>query len=160
MMTAADRQWPVLMDPAGLVGPRERRAAPASPSQTAGSPTIGNFWFTKSLLHHHGRHRVIVVTSGWHAPRVRYLTQMIWGPSYVVVIEPVRDEQSMRPTEEIAVWEAGLLAVSRRWFARSSRVMMPRSLPSGPGNTPVYADHPRTSLARLADMVTRYPDRC
>jgi uncharacterized SAM-binding protein YcdF (DUF218 family) len=79
--------------------------------------TIGNVWFTKPLLRQHRWHRVIVVTSGWHSPRVRYLTQVISGPSYVVAIEPVRGERSTRPAEEIAIWEAGLLAVSRRWFA-------------------------------------------
>ena len=46
-----------------------------------------------------------------------YLTQTIWGPGYRVAIEPVTGERSTRPREEIAVWEAGLLAVSRRWFA-------------------------------------------
>ena len=98
--------------------------------------TIGNVWFTKPLLHQHGWHRVIVVTSGWHAPRVHYLTQVIWGPSYMVAIEPVRGEQRTRQAEEIAVWEAGLLAVSRRWFARISPVTTLRSVPSWPGSTP------------------------
>jgi uncharacterized SAM-binding protein YcdF (DUF218 family) len=119
--------------------------------------TIGNVWFTKPLLHQHGWHRVIVVTSGWHAPRVRYLTQTIWGPSYVVAIEPVRGEQSTRPVEEIAIWEAGLLAVSRRWFARiqpgddaAIAAVLAREHPS-------YAHHPQTTLAQLADMITRHP---
>lgn len=78
--------------------------------------TIGNIWFTKPLLGEPGGHRVIVVTSGWHAARVRYLTQVIWGPSYRVAVE-LTGEVNTRPPEEIACWEAGLLAVSRRWFA-------------------------------------------
>ncbi len=44
---------------------------------------IGNIWFTKPLLAEHRWHRIIVVTSGWHAPRMRCLTQTIWGPSYL-----------------------------------------------------------------------------
>jgi hypothetical protein len=121
--------------------------------------TIGNVWFTKPLLHQHGWHRVIVVTSGWHAPRVRYLTHLIWGPGYVVAIEPVRDEQSARPPEEIAVWEAGLLAVSRHWFATIQPGDDAAIAAVLAREHPIYADHPRTSLAELADMVTRHPDR-
>jgi hypothetical protein len=100
---------------------------------------------------------VIVVTSDWHAVRVRYLTQAIWGPSYSVAIEPVTGEKSTRLAEEIELWEAGLLAVSRRWFATI-----------GPGDDaaiaavlarehPIYASHPRTTLAELAEMVTGRP---
>jgi uncharacterized SAM-binding protein YcdF (DUF218 family) len=118
--------------------------------------TIGNIWFTKPLLAERGWHRVIVVTSGWHAPRVRNLTQTIWGPSYSVAIEPVTGEQSTRPTEEIVVWEAGLLAVSRRWFAAirpgddaAIAAVLARE-------HPIYASHPRTTLAELAQMVTRH----
>jgi uncharacterized SAM-binding protein YcdF (DUF218 family) len=36
--------------------------------------TIGNIWFTKPLLAGPGGQRVIVMTSDWHAARVRYLT--------------------------------------------------------------------------------------
>ena len=118
--------------------------------------TIGNIWLTKPLLREHGWHRVIVVTSGWHAPRVRYLTQTIWGPGYRVAVEPVTGEQSTRPPEEIARWEAGLLAVSRRWFAgicpgddTAIGAVLARE-------HPVYASDPLTTLAGLADMVTRH----
>jgi uncharacterized SAM-binding protein YcdF (DUF218 family) len=121
--------------------------------------TIGNVWFTKPLLRHHGWHRVIVVTSGWHASRVRYLTQMIWGPGYVVAIEPVRGEQSTRPVEEVAVWEAGLLAVSRRWFATTRPGDDAAIAAVLAREHPIYAEHPPTSLAELADMATRHPHR-
>ena len=50
--------------------------------------------------------------------RFRYLTQVIWDPGYRVELEPVTGEPSTRPPEEIARWEAGLLAVSQRWFRR------------------------------------------
>jgi uncharacterized SAM-binding protein YcdF (DUF218 family) len=119
--------------------------------------TIGNVWFTKPLLHRHRWHRVIVVTSGWHAPRVRYLTQLIWGPSYVVAIEPVRGEQSTRPVEEIALWEAGLLAVSRRWFATIQPGDDAAIAAVLAREHPIYADHPQTTLAQLADVITRHP---
>lgn len=119
--------------------------------------TIGNIWFTKPMLAERGWHRVILVTSGWHAPRVRYLTQKIWGPSYRVTIEPVTGEKSTRPQEEIAIWEAGLLAVSRRWFATvrpgddaAIAAVLARE-------HPIYASHPQTTLAELAQMVTRRP---
>ena len=46
-------------------------------TETRSRDTIGNIWFTKPLLGGPGRQRVIVVTSGWHAARVRYLTQVI-----------------------------------------------------------------------------------
>ena len=49
--------------------------------------------------------------------RVRYLTQVIWGPGYRVAVEPVTGEADARPPEEIACWEAGLLVVARCWFA-------------------------------------------
>ena len=119
--------------------------------------TIGNVWFTKPLLHQHRWHRVMVVTSGWHAPRVRYLTQVIWGPSYVVAIEPVRGELSTRPAEEIAIWEAGLLAVSRRWFATIQPGDDAAIAAVLAREHPIYADHPQTTLAQLADMITRHP---
>ena len=116
--------------------------------------TIGNIWFTKPLLREHRCHRVIVVTSGWHAPRVHYLTQTIWGPGYHVAVEPVTGEHSTRPPEEIALWEEGLLAVSRRWFAgirpgddTAVGAVLARE-------HPIYASHPKTTLAALADMVT------
>ena len=119
--------------------------------------TIGNLWFTKPLLYQHGWHRVIVVTSGWHAPRVRYLTQLIWGPSYTVAIEPVRGEQNTRPVEEIAIWEAGLLAVSRRWFATIQPGDDAAIAAVLAQEHPIYADQPQTTLAQLADMITRRP---
>lgn len=119
--------------------------------------TIGNIWFTKPMLAERGWHRVIVVTSGWHAPRVCYLTQTIWGPSYRVAIEPVTGEKNTRPREEIAIWEAGLLAVSRRWFATvrpgddaAIAAVLARE-------HPIYASHPQTTLAELAEMVTGRP---
>jgi hypothetical protein len=40
---------------------------------------------------------VIVVTSGWHTARVRYLTQVIWGPGYQVAMQPLTREASTRP---------------------------------------------------------------
>jgi uncharacterized SAM-binding protein YcdF (DUF218 family) len=118
--------------------------------------TIGNIWFTKPLLRDHRWHRVIVVTSRWHAPRVRYLAQTIWGPGYQVALEPVTGEQHTRPPQETAVWEAGLLAVSRRWFAgirpgddAAIGAVLARE-------HPIYASHPQTTLAGLAEMVTRH----
>jgi hypothetical protein len=125
-------------------------------AETRSRDTIGNIWFTKPLLGGPGRQRVIVVTSGWHAARVRYLTQVIWGPGYRVAME-LTSETSTRPPQEIACWETGLLAVSRRWFATI-----------GPGDDaaiaailardhPIYADHPQTTLAELAAMITRHP---
>jgi hypothetical protein len=69
----------------------------------------------------------------------------------------VTGETGTRPPEEIACWEAGLLAVSRRWFAAI-----------GPGDDaaigavlalahPVCAGHPQATLAELAAMITRRP---
>lgn len=119
--------------------------------------TIGNIWFTKPMLAEHRWHRIVVVTSGWHAPRVRYLTQTIWGPSYSVAIEPVTGEKSTRSREEIAIWEAGLLAVSRRWFATirpgddaAIAAVLARE-------HPIYGTHPQTTLAEFAEMITRHP---
>jgi hypothetical protein len=100
-----------------------------------------------------------VVTSGWHASRVRYLTQMIWGPGYVVAVAPVRGGQGPRPVAEIAVWEAGLLAVSRRWFATTRPGDDAAIAAVLAREHPIYAEHPQTSLAELADMVTRHPHR-
>jgi uncharacterized SAM-binding protein YcdF (DUF218 family) len=128
--------------------------------ETRSRDTIGNIWFTKPMLAERGWHGVIVVTSGWHVARVRYLTQAIWGPSYPVVIEPATGEKNTRPREEIAIWEAGLLAVSRHWFATirpgddaAIAAVLARE-------HPIYASHPRTTLAELAEMVTgRQPDR-
>lgn len=118
--------------------------------------TIGNIWFTKPLLGEPAGQGVTVVTSDWHAARVRYLTQVIWGPGYRVTVEPLADEASTRPPEEIARWEAGLLAVSRRWFAAvrpgddtAIAAVLAR-------DHPVYADHPQTTLAELAAMITRH----
>jgi uncharacterized SAM-binding protein YcdF (DUF218 family) len=115
--------------------------------------TIGNIWFTKPLL----GQRVIVVTSGWHAARVRYLTQVIWGPGYQVTVEPVTGEASTRPPEEIARWEAGLLAVSRRWFATTRPGDDAAIAAVLARDHPIYAGHPRTTLAELAAMVTGHP---
>jgi uncharacterized SAM-binding protein YcdF (DUF218 family) len=50
-------------------------------AETPSRDTIGSIWFTKPLLGEPEDQRVIVVTSGWHAARVRYLTQVIWGPA-------------------------------------------------------------------------------
>jgi uncharacterized SAM-binding protein YcdF (DUF218 family) len=117
--------------------------------------TIGNIWFTKPMLAERRWHRVIVVTASWHAPRVRYLAQTIWGPSFTVTIEPLTGEESTRPREEIAIWEAGLLAVSRRWFA-TVRPGDDAAIAAVLGREhPIYASHPRTTLAELARLVTR-----
>jgi hypothetical protein len=69
----------------------------------------------------------------------------------------VTGEKSTRPPEEIAIWEAGLLAVSRRWFATvrpgddaAIAAVLARE-------HPIYASHPQTTLAELAQMVTRRP---
>ncbi len=95
-----------------------------------------------------------MVTSGWHAARVLYPTQVIWGPGYRVAVEPVTREAGTRPPEEIARWEAGPLAVARRWFAGIR-----------PGDDaavlawdhPVYADHPQTMLDERAAMIAGHP---
>jgi uncharacterized SAM-binding protein YcdF (DUF218 family) len=119
--------------------------------------TIGNIWFTKPILRERQWRRVIVVTSDWHAPRVRYLIKTIWGPGYVVAIEPVTGEQGTRRPEEIAIWETGLLALSRRWFAA---IQPGDDTAIGTVLTrehPIYADHPQTTLAKLAEIVTRTP---
>lgn len=125
--------------------------------ETRSRDTIGNIWFTKPLLGEPAGQRVIMVTSGWHAARVRYLTQVIWGPGYRVAVEPTAGEASTRPPEETARWEAGLLAVSQRWFAAirpgddaAIAAVLAR-------DHPIYADHPQTTLAELAAMVTRHP---
>jgi hypothetical protein len=76
----------------------------------------------------------------------------------VVAIEPIRGDQSTRPPE-IAVWEAGLLAVSRHWFATIQPDDDAAIAAVLAREHPIYADHPRTSLAELADMVTRHADR-
>jgi len=149
--------------------PRAEATAMAQIAAAAGVPpghitaearsrdTIGNIWFTKPLLGDPGEQRVIVVTSDWHAARVRYLTQVIWGPGYLVAVEPVTGEASTRSPEEIAAWEAGLLAVSRRWFAgirpgddAAIAAILAR-------DHPIYADHPRTTLAELAAMIAGHP---
>jgi DUF218 domain len=122
--------------------------------------TIGNMWFTKPLLGGPGGQRVIVVTSDWHAARVRYLTRVIWGPGYRVAVEPVTGEAATRPPEEIGCWEAGLLAVARRWFAgiragddAAIAAVLAR-------DHPLYADHPQITLDELAAMIAGHlPDR-
>lgn len=126
-------------------------------AETRSRDTIGNIWFTKPLLGEPGDQRVIVVTSGWHAARVRYLTQVIWGQGYRVAVDSLAGGASTRPPAEIARWEAGLLAVSRRWFAAirpgddaAIAAVLAR-------DHPIYADHPQTTLAELAAMVTRHP---
>jgi hypothetical protein len=72
-------------------------------------------------------------------------------------VDSLTGEASTRPPEEIARWEAGLLAVSRRWFATirpgddaAIAAVLAR-------DHPVYADHPPTTLAELAAMVARRP---
>jgi len=120
--------------------------------------TIGNIWFTKPLLGEPGGQCVIVVTSGWHAARVRYLTQVIWGPGYRVSVEAVTGEAATRAPEEIARWEAGLLlAVSRRWFAAIRPGDDAAIADVLARDHPIYADHPQTTLAGLAEMVTGHP---
>ena len=149
--------------------PRAEATAMAQIAAAAGVPpgkitaearsrdTIGNIWFTKPLLGDPGEQRVVVVTSDWHAARVRYLTQVIWGPGYMVAEEPVTGEPSMRPPEEITAWEAGLLAVSRHWFAAirpgddaAIAAVLAR-------DHPIYADHPQTTLAELTAMIAGHP---
>lgn len=149
--------------------PRAEAAAMAEIAVAAGVPpgsitaetrsrdTIGNLWFSKPLLGPPCGQAVTVVTSDWHAARVRYLTQVIWGPAYQVAVEPLADEASARPPGEIARWEAGLLAVSRRWLAdvqpgddAAIAAVLAR-------DHPVYADHPQTTLAELAAMIRVMP---
>lgn len=59
-------------------------------AETRSRDTIGNIWFTRPPLGAPGGQRIIVVTSDRHAARVRYLTQVIWGPGYRVTAEPPR----------------------------------------------------------------------
>jgi hypothetical protein len=75
---------------------------------------------------------------------VRYLTQVIWGPG-------------TRPPEEIARWEAGLLAVPRRWSAAirpgddaAIAAVLAR-------HHSVHADYPQTTLAELAATIVGHP---
>ena len=89
--------------------------------------------------------------------RVLYLAQTIWGPSCNVAIEPVTGEKNTRPAEEIAIWEAGLLAVSRRWFATVRPGDNDAIAAVLAREHPIYASHPQTTLAELAQMVTRRP---
>jgi uncharacterized SAM-binding protein YcdF (DUF218 family) len=126
-------------------------------TETLSRDTIGNIWFTKPLLGDPGGRRVIVVTSDWHAARVRYLTQVIWGPGYRVALEPVTGETSTRPLEEIARWEAGLLAVSQRWFVGIRPGDDAAIAAALARDHPVYADHPQTTLAELAAMIAGHP---
>lgn len=117
--------------------------------------TIGNISFTKSLLQDHGWHDVIMVTSDWHVARVLFLAETIWGPAYRPIVEPITGAGDSRPAEEIAMWEAGLLAVARRWFAGvqpGDDVAIAAVLAT---EHPSYADRPRTTLADLAAMVRR-----
>jgi uncharacterized SAM-binding protein YcdF (DUF218 family) len=126
-------------------------------AETRSRDTIGNIWFTKPLLGEPAGQAVTVVTSDWHAARVRYLAQVIWGPGYQVAVEPLADKANTRPPEEVTRWEAGLLAVSRRWFAAvrpGDDIAIAAVLAR---DHPVYADHPRTTLAGLAAMITRHP---
>jgi uncharacterized SAM-binding protein YcdF (DUF218 family) len=126
-------------------------------AETRSRDTIGNIWFTKPLLGEPAEQCVMVVTSDWHAARVRYLTQVIWGPGYRVAVDRLAGEASTRPPEEIARWEAGLLAVSRRWFAAirpgddaAIAAVLAR-------DHPIYADHPQTTLAELAATIAGHP---
>jgi hypothetical protein len=118
--------------------------------------TIGNIWFTKPLLREHRCHRVIVVTSGWHAPRVHYLTQTIWGPGYHVAVEPVTGEHSTRPPEEIALWEEGCWRCPAAGSPGSAQVMTPRSVRFWPGNTQSTPaiQRPRWPLSRIWSHAT------
>jgi hypothetical protein len=74
-----------------------------------------------------------------------------------VAVEPVTGEASTWSPEEIAAWEAGLLAVSRRWFAAirpgddaAIAAVLARE-------HPVYADHTQTTLTELAAMIAGHP---
>jgi hypothetical protein len=94
-------------------------------------------------------------SSDARAARVRYLTQVIWGPGYRVAVEPVTGEADTRPPEEIACWEAGLLAVAWCWFAgirpgddAAIAAVLAR-------DHPVYADYPQITLDKLAAMIVR-----
>ncbi len=124
--------------------------------------TIGNIWFSKRSLQDHRWHDVIVVTCDWHVARVQFLSATIWGPAYRPVVEPLPGADDGRPADEIALWEAGLLAVSRQWFADvqpGDDVAIAAVLAT---EHPVYADRPHTTLADLAAMVKRQrarPDR-
>jgi hypothetical protein len=69
----------------------------------------------------------------------------------------VTGEQGPRPPEQIALWEAGLLAVSRRWFATIGPGDDPAIAAALAREHPIYASRPQTTLAVLADMVTRHP---
>lgn len=69
-----------------------------------------------------------------------------------MAVEPLTGEASTRPPEESARWEAGLLAVSRRWFAAirpGDDAAIAAVLARG---HPIYAEHPQTTLAELAAM--------
>jgi putative NADH-flavin reductase len=85
--------------------------------------------------------------------RVRYLTQVIWGPGYRVAVEPVTGEADTRPPEEIACWEAGLLAVAWCWFAgiRSGDDAAIAAVLAR--DHPVCADHPQITLNELTAMI-------
>jgi hypothetical protein len=74
-----------------------------------------------------------------------------------VAVEPVTGEALTRPPEEIACWEAGLLAVARRWLG---------GIRPGDGaavaavlarDHPVYGDHPQIMLDELAAMIAGHP---
>jgi hypothetical protein len=88
---------------------------------------------------------------------VRSLAQVIWGPGYRVAVDPLADAASTRPPGEIARWEAGLLAVSRRWFAATRPGDDAAIAAVLARDHPIYAGHPQTTLAELAATIAGHP---
>jgi hypothetical protein len=69
----------------------------------------------------------------------------------------VTGEASTRAPEEIAAREAGLLAVSRHWFAATRHGDDAAIAAVLIRYHPIYANHPQTTLAQPAAMIADNP---
>jgi uncharacterized SAM-binding protein YcdF (DUF218 family) len=120
--------------------------------------SIGNALLVKSQhLEPRGWRSVLVVTSAWHARRVRFLWRLVCGPGYEVSLDAISGPPPGRSLAEARLREEALLLATRLWLAGVRPGDGPAIWRRLGRAHPVYGRKPEAALLRFAARLGRRP---